>query len=105
MHTTSLEAVAPPGWEKTVKKMKKQKDISNPFALAWFMHNQKFKPSKTEDADAEFDASLIVALRATRAGLPDSCYAAARGEAWAQAQLLASSGYGGPRIYQEARWR
>jgi hypothetical protein len=32
--------VAPPGWEDTVKGMKKHPEIDNPFALSWFMHNQ-----------------------------------------------------------------
>ena len=35
--------VAPPGWEGTVKAMKKHKDISNPFALAWSMKNKGMK--------------------------------------------------------------
>lgn len=38
--------VAPPGWENTVKRMKKHKDISNPFALAWYMKNKGDKPHK-----------------------------------------------------------
>lgn len=39
-----LEEKAPPGWEKTVKAMKKDKSISNPWALAWSMKNKGFKP-------------------------------------------------------------
>lgn len=35
---------APPGWEGTVKHMKKHKDIDNPFALAWHMKNQGDTP-------------------------------------------------------------
>lgn len=39
--------VAPPGWEKTVKKMKKHKDdIENPFALAWHLKKKGATPSK-----------------------------------------------------------
>jgi hypothetical protein len=38
--------VAPPGWEGTVKGMKKHKDISNPWALAWSMKNKGFKSHK-----------------------------------------------------------
>jgi len=34
-------AVAPPGWGGTVEKMKEHKDISNPWALAWWMSKQK----------------------------------------------------------------
>ncbi len=32
--------VAPPGWEGTVKAMKKEPNISNPFALAWYEKNK-----------------------------------------------------------------
>jgi hypothetical protein len=42
------EAVSPPGWKKTVEHMKKHKDITNPFALAWWMSNQGFKPHYKE---------------------------------------------------------
>jgi hypothetical protein len=42
-------AVAPPGWENTVKKMKKHKDeIDNPWALAWHMKNKGDKPGGKE---------------------------------------------------------
>jgi hypothetical protein len=37
-------ASAPPGWEGTVEEMKKEKDIDNPFALAWWMKNKGMKP-------------------------------------------------------------
>lgn len=39
---------APPGWEGTVKAMKKHKDIDNPFALAWSMKNKGDTPHKKE---------------------------------------------------------
>lgn len=35
------EAVSPPGWKGTVEHMKKHKDISNPWALAWWMSKKK----------------------------------------------------------------
>jgi len=35
------EAVSPPGWSGTTKAMKKHKDISNPWALSWWMAKQK----------------------------------------------------------------
>jgi hypothetical protein len=41
-----VEAVAPPGWEDTVKKMKKHKEIDNPWALAWHMKNKGDTPHK-----------------------------------------------------------
>jgi hypothetical protein len=37
-------AVAPPGWEPTVKKMKKHQEIDNPYALSWYMKNKGDKP-------------------------------------------------------------
>lgn len=38
-----LKEKAAPGFEKAVKAMKKQKGISNPWALSWWMHNQGYK--------------------------------------------------------------
>jgi hypothetical protein len=39
-----LQEVAPEGWEKTVKSMKKKKEIDNPFALAYWMKKQGYTP-------------------------------------------------------------
>lgn len=39
-------AVAPPGWEGTVKEMKKDPDIDNPWALAWSMKNKGYESHK-----------------------------------------------------------
>ena len=41
-----VEAVAPPGWEGPVKEMKKDKDIDNPWALAWYEKNKGYTPHK-----------------------------------------------------------
>ena len=41
--------IAPPGWEGTVKAMKKKKGIDNPYALAWHMHNKGMKPHIPEE--------------------------------------------------------
>lgn len=40
------EAVSPPGWGKTVEKMKEKHsdEIDNPFALAWYMKNKGYQP-------------------------------------------------------------
>ena len=35
------KAVSPPGWKKTVEKMKDHPEIDNPFALAWSMSKKK----------------------------------------------------------------
>jgi hypothetical protein len=34
-------AVSPPGWSGTVKKMKEHKEITNPWALSWWMAKRK----------------------------------------------------------------
>lgn len=47
--TTQVAEVAPPGFEGTVKAMKKHKDIDNPFALAWSMKNKGYKSHKKAD--------------------------------------------------------
>lgn len=39
-------AVAPEDWEGTVKEMKKDDDIDNPWALAWWMKNKGYTPHK-----------------------------------------------------------
>jgi len=42
--SNSLEgklAVSPPGWKKTVEKMKDHPEIDNPWALAWWESQQK----------------------------------------------------------------
>lgn len=44
-----LKEIAPPGWEKSIKKMKKSGDIDNPWKLAWWHHKQGHKPSQKED--------------------------------------------------------
>jgi hypothetical protein len=49
-------SVAPPGWEGPVKEMKKDKDIDNPWALAWHMKNKGDKPHK-KDADETTSAA------------------------------------------------
>jgi hypothetical protein len=38
--------VSPPGFEGTVKAMKKHKEIDNPYALAWYMKNKGYKSHK-----------------------------------------------------------
>jgi len=44
-YVPKVEAVAPPGWEDTVKKMKDHHgEIDNPWALAWWMQDQGYTP-------------------------------------------------------------
>ena len=47
--TELVDEKAPPGFEGTVKAMKKHKDIDNPFALAWSMKNKGYKSHKKAD--------------------------------------------------------
>jgi hypothetical protein len=42
------EAVAPEGWESTVKEMKGKEEIDNPFALAWWMKGKGYSPKKAQ---------------------------------------------------------
>lgn len=88
-----LMSVAPPGWEETIKKMKKVRSeaIDNPWALAWWMDKKGYKPGGATESQMEALANSI----------PDICYAAARGEGWAQNQLLNHNGF---HIYTEERW-
>ena len=70
------------GWEKTVKGMKKHKDISNPFALAHWMKKKGYKPkTKTEATDpnkdhhvssSEYEDRLNVLRAKQRAADPSS---------------------------------
>ena len=96
---SALQGVAPPGWETTVKKMKKSGDIDNPFALAWYMKNRGLKPARHE-ADAAYDAAIAQA-RAELQGrtMPALCLAAARGESYAITQLLQA----GPFVLERTR--
>ena len=43
-----VEEKAPPGWEGTVKAMKKHKKISNPWSLAWWMKHKGEHPHYTK---------------------------------------------------------
>lgn len=52
-------ADAPPGWEGPVKEMKKDKDIDNPWALAWYMKNKGDKPHKKEGSEEGHDVAAI----------------------------------------------
>ncbi|HET8688773.1 MAG TPA: hypothetical protein VFM18_19320 [Methanosarcina sp.] len=49
--STSVKETAPEGWEGTVKKMKKHKEIDNPWALANYMKDKGYKSHVKEDAE------------------------------------------------------
>jgi len=48
----SVNEGAPEGWEKTVKAMKKHKEIDNPWALANWMKKKGYNPKKEETEEA-----------------------------------------------------
>lgn len=50
-NSTQLQEVSPPGWGKTVEKMKKHPEIDNPFALAWSMKKKGYQPHYKEDTN------------------------------------------------------
>ena len=85
-----FQGVAPPGWEKSIKRMKRSKDVDNPFAMAWWLKNRGAKPAK-EEAAAEpvFDAEVEAAVHILATSpMPAIFVAAARGESWAHVRLL-----------------
>lgn len=55
MEASKKVAVSPPGWEKTVKKMKEHSEITNPYALAYWMKEKGYMPKKKSTKIAEED--------------------------------------------------
>ena len=90
-------------WEHSVKKMKKDSAIDNPFALAWFMKNRGAKPAQrgNEMSASADEMALLRTLIRQQDDIPPLCLAAARGETWAQAQLLDPQC---PMLSIEGRW-
>jgi hypothetical protein len=41
----TIRAVSPPGWSGTVEKMKGHPEVENPHAMAWWMHDQGYRPN------------------------------------------------------------
>lgn len=54
-----IEEKAPPGFEGTVKAMKKHKEIDNPYALAWYMKNKGMKSHKKASGAMKEEAEQI----------------------------------------------
>ena len=55
----TIKEVSPPGWEGTIKAMKKDKDITNPWALGWWMKNKGYKSHKEEVEIDELSSELL----------------------------------------------
>jgi hypothetical protein len=62
--------VAPPGFEGTVKAMKKYKKIDNPWALAWSMKNKGYKSHKKADGTPKNEETELEEGRGYRHGVP-----------------------------------
>lgn len=54
-----IEEKAPPGFEGTVKAMKKHKEIDNPYALAWYMKNKGMKSHKKASGAMKEEAEQV----------------------------------------------
>ncbi len=48
-----MDEVSPPGYEGTVKAMKKSGEVDNPYALAWWMKNKGYKSNKKDSGEAK----------------------------------------------------
>ena len=48
-----VSEVAPPGGEKVVKALKRNKDVDNPYAVAWSMKNKGDEFSEEEELDED----------------------------------------------------
>lgn len=60
-------AVAPPGWEDTVKEMKKDPEIDNPWALAWSMKNKGYEPGGSDkEASSSYTKAYYTVVEALR---------------------------------------
>ena len=44
-----IKEISPPGFEGTVKAMKKHDDIDNPYALSWYMKKKGYQSHKNKD--------------------------------------------------------
>lgn len=81
-----LDGVSPPGWEKTVERLKEHGEVDNPFALAWWMYHRGHEA--TTEAKALKEACDRYQAERQAGTLLDTVSLAAQGEGWAQAVLL-----------------
>lgn len=62
------EAVTPPGWEGTVRKMKNHPEITNPWALAWWMKGKGYKPKAGSREKVAYDEKDLLDIAENRMG-------------------------------------
>jgi len=92
-----LDGVAPPGMEEVVKKLKKDPEIDNPWALAWWLKERKGTQAvwlAEDDATAELTelCTIYQAERRRQAEPTVTASLAAEGIGWAQARILGHAG-------------
>jgi hypothetical protein len=94
--------VSPPGWEKTVERMKEHPEIDNPFALSWWLHNQGENAAAICDDERARTEAYARYKEACKAGaVAETIALAAAGESWAQAVCLGQR-LGAPfHVYRE----
>jgi len=55
-----VDEKSPPGWSGTTKAMKKHRDISDPFALSWWMKKKGYHPHHKPEGKEERLENLAV---------------------------------------------
>ena len=95
---SAVAEVAPPGWEKTVKAMKKHDEIDNPYALAWSMKNKGYKSHKKESIKEGGVKEILMDLRTMSDEEFQSTYKMSK----MQARGLGASSMAGQAIVQAA---
>ena len=105
-----MDGSAPPGMQDMVERMKQHQDITNPFALAWYMYHKQQKGGANDHSpvlaptDADLDAAVREYESQRLAGtLLAEVELAASGVPWAQAVLLGQAMAQPFRLYREMR--
>lgn len=77
--------VSPPGWEGTVEAMKGHSEISNPYALAWWMEGNGDTPHDSDDGEPPelSDAERKSAVALPEAIAPHADIIRKKGSGWA----------------------
>lgn len=94
--TVKISEKAPAGWEKTVKAMKKHKEIDNPFALAQYMKKKGYTPHKEENEELKTEVIPHSQMQKYRGkGKPDTAAYPDAGPIVKQLQAQGAKGTGG----------
>ena len=69
-----IDEAAPPGFEGTVKAMKKKPEIDNPYALAWSMYKKGYKSHKKADGTMKEETIEEKKVPDATGDLKDACW-------------------------------